>query len=1263
MTAAILSAFLLGGVIDAGTVSFQRFDDDGCSFTVSIEEPSYSEYDGRFYPCIRGMYPSLQPDRFVLPFITVYVPVPPDCLPGMHYFSAGRFPAEPPGPLLVTPVPEGSGLDTRWGVPATDRGSFPSEIVELRTFRLAGTRVAAVTVSPCAAMETGWIPSSVTVDLSWPSTGGSRPPDTPLLRALLHEGLEYWPVSDETDESSPFWGRPWARLAIASTGIYVVTGEELEEAGISLIGTPSPSLRMFTGEGTMFDLDDPADRHQLREIPVEVMDGDDGVFNRSDTLKFFGLGLNRLDISRHVPSRISHRYADHNVYWLTWGAENGLRMDTLDALPDGSPDWGDSLRFDIWQEQDYFWLCGQDTLTGWVWTQLFENIPGYFYFSTPSADGTGTVRVLIVPESGESGPFTVAAELNGTVIADTTWSSSKAVLMSFDGLEFDAAMNLLKITATQTPGKLYIDYVMADYPRRLSYAANRMLGFGGSAPGGAAPRRFSFSLGGAVSTAGLLDLTDPFSPVRLRGELNGAVLDVSLDIHDGCNFWLEDPEGFRSPDSITSAEPGRIIGTGLEGDVAVVVADPLLEASQPLETIYAARGLSVAIVSAGEVYDEFGQGLRDPGAIRSFFRHTQDGWSRPASALLLVGDGSYDPMMHVTSYPTLIPVCLILSGEEGINLDDKMVIAHEGGMLPEAPVSRITASSAVELSGYLSKVMAYDRRETPGQWENRIVLAADDEWGRSSVNEYGHTETCDTLADSILPASLDRVKFYLIEYPWPPGTTPTSVHPEKPEAHAAFVQELSRGCAGMIFFGHGSYGQLAHEKILVSSDVLQIDNGDRQPVMIFASCDLGHFDMISAKCLSEDFEMAPGSGSIVSIGATRLTFGGGNEALFIAYYQAQYGDNELSVGDALWLAKAILAPGSYSNSRYYVLLGDGGVYPVRPSSTGCSFQVQGDTLFRGRLNEITGEFVNSSSGFMNVTESGTQTVYSGLGSGSVEYLHYGSGVYQGFVSGEGNSFTASFFMPVQADTGSYSRGSSIGVSPAEAEVAFREWIEVSDDGDHENDSLPPVLDLWIEGHRGEEQPKVCGESTLRAILSDSSGICAMGGGAGRSILLSLDNQGFDVSRYFNYHPDSYTVGELEYPLPEMVEGEHRLIMAAWDGMGNSGRDTLDFTMVQASGDLLSSIFVYPNPGHGQRCFNFQSSSSGTASIKVYTVAGRCIWSRTFSCEEGYNQVMWDGLDMDGDPPASGAYIYRIEYSTTEGASAEFIEVLAVVREQ
>ena len=1242
---------------DMSVVRFHRTGDDGCSFTVNVSEPIYREYGGKWYPVLKGMAPSLKKGMPVLPSLTVYVPLPPGVVPTLEYSSSGRISTGYPGPAMICPLPSGEGLRTSWSFPGYSVEEIRDKPVAVSVFRLAGTRVAAVEVSPFSGTDGEWIPSRIDVKLSWPGVSGGRKIDLPLLDFVCHDGLMYWPAAERGKGGDPFWGRPWARMSVKYTGVYLVTGRLLEESGVPVTGTPSAALRVFTGPGMMFDLENPADEHELTEIPVEVMDGGDGVFDACDTLKFFGLGLSRLDLSGSEPVRLMHRYATHNVYWLTWGAENGARMDTLEALPNASPPWGDSLEYYIWQEQDYIWVGGQDTLTGWVWTQLFEDIPGYFYFSTPSAVSTGTLRLSIIPEYGNYGPHSMFVDLNGKRIADTTWASANAVEIVLEDVDLDESMNLLKVTVDESPGKVYLDYVMVEYSRSLAFAANRLLKF--SAP---MEMKYSLSLGGAASRTSLLDVSDPLAPSRIGGELRGDRLVVSLDLGDDTCLWLEGAEGFRTPDSIVPAQPGRIKGTAPDGDVVVVVADSLLDTALPLEGIYADRGLKAVLVTTKEVYDEFGQGIRDPGAIRSFFRYTQDAWSKPASALLLVGDGTLDPLMHITAFPTLVPIFHLLAAGYGKNMDDGFVIAHEDGMFPEVPVSRIPAASRGELSLYLSKLERYEARSNPGSWENRLLLVADDEWG-NGFNDYEHTESCELMADTILPTSMERVKFYLIEYPWPPGTTPSGVHPEKPAARLDFIEELSRGCSGMIYFGHGSYGQLAHEKLLVSSDVQLVDNGDRLPVMIFASCDVSHFDMISAKCLAEDFTMAPGSGSIVSIGSTRSSFSGGNEALFSSYYEFQYGDSLPDVAKALWAAKVLGTPSSYANSKTYVILGDGGVRPAYPSTAGCNFRVEGDTLHRGRINTVTGSSGSGSTFFVNVTESGRPVVYSGIGSGSVEYLRYGLTVFRGLVKSDEGGFSASFFMPLQADTGAFARGSALGLkSGSGSVVGYEEWITFEDDGDHVKDSLPPEIEMWLRGRRGVENPVVGPTCILKAVLVDSSGICAMGGGAGRSILLSLDGRGFDISNYFEYFPGSHGRGNLEYDLPEMLKGRHRLIMAVWDGMGNASRDTLDFTVIGNEGDVLSSVFVYPNPGMGLRSFNFDVAENGIVDLEIFTVSGRRIWKTTESCREGYNQVLWDGTDMDGEPVARGTYIYKLRLNAPDGNSASVVDVLVVAGE-
>lgn len=1227
---------------------------DGCEFVVNIPPPVFREYSGGWYPHISGMGISIIAGDYIRPAETFYIPIPPDVVPEITCIPENMFELSFSGIPAIAPVQAGSGLETIWTSPEPAQIEIPGVYADVSVITIAGMPVAAVTVFPFPMDEFNEYPEKIRVVLEWDEVPGAIETANRNINNLCLPGTVSWHRNQPESRSSSFWGKPWARLSIPTSGIYAVTGAMLDSAGIDITGVSTSSLRMFAGPGLQFTLLDPGEEHYLQELAIEVTDDGDGTFGETDTLKFYGMGLRRFVINDSLSvTRLHHRYSENNVYWLTWGGTSGIRVDTVNAEPDGSPAWGGSLMHYEWQEQEYQWIPRRETTTGWIWSELFTNMPAYFYFSTPSAAGDNRLAVSIV--SASSGSHELEFYLNEELLVDTVWTGAFEEIFEFSELELDSTMNLLKVISKQSSDEIYFNYFTVSWERLLSSAVNRPLIFAD------APGRYTLDLGGAGENYSLWNVTNPFTPVSLRGELSGDILSLSCDISSAEEMRLFNPDTYLIPDSIISANPGRIIGTGIEGDIAIVVSDVLIDYCGPLEMIYAVRGQDAVIVSTSEVYDEFGQGLRDPGAIRSFFRYTQDTWTEPASALLLIGDGNYDPRMFVTDTPTRVPVYLRLGYFNGWNMDDYYVMAHEGAVLPEAPISRISAQTPEQLSDYLAKLMSFDTQSAAGEWSNRVLLTADDEWGNSSANETEHTRACEYLADSLIPESIERVKFYLIDYPWPPETTPSGPHPEKPEAREDYINLLSEGWGSVFFFGHGSYGQIAHEKLLVSTDVQRIENGMRLPVMIFASCDVGHFDLISANCMSEDFALKSGSGSIASIGATRGTFALSNMYLFSDYSEKYFSDDVVSCAEALWHAK-MSNISSYASNGLYVILGDGGISAQKAEEMPEFMTIDGDSLQRGQLNMVTGHLNECTSALINITESGRETRYDCLGGAFIDYLKYGSDIYNSLIISEDNDVESVFFIPVSADTGSFSRSCAFGISIDQPEISFREWGTVYDNGEHLEDSIPPVIDMWLAGHRGEDIPEVFGSIELKAELFDSSGICTMGGGAGRTIMMSLDSEGFDLGAYFSYLPNSYTDGILEYPLPSLAEGEHKIILAVWDGVGNTSRDTLDFILVQAPDDIISKSFVYPNPGEELRCFNFTSAAPGTVEIAIYTVNGTTIWKEQSNCSEGYNQIIWNGRDMDGDVPGSGTYIYRIDYTGEDEQTSSIVDVFVIIHD-
>jgi hypothetical protein len=414
--------------------------------------------------------------------------------------------------------------------------------------------------------------------------------------------------------------------------------------------------------------------------------------------------------------------------------------------------------------------------------------------------------------------------------------------------------------------------------------------------------------------------------------------------------------------------------------------------------------------------------------------------------------------------------------------------------------------------------------------------------------------------------------------------------------------------------------------------------------------------------MAEEFVLEPGAGAMACIAATRATGGSQNRSLFIEYYDLLLGSGAASAGDALWAAK-LLVPGVYVNSRRYAFFGDCSQPFRRPPTTGAFLSLDSSTVIRGSQNHVTASFPGPATAVVRVVESAAWTVYNCIGGGNqITWLRYGSDAFRGIFPAPSGELDFTFFCPVQADTGAYGRASAPALTPDGPVVAYQEWVPVVDSGGYPPDSTGPSIDMWIVGHAGEEDPVTGGDPVMRARLSDPSGIAVFGGSAGRALLVSLDSQGFDISADFAYLPGSTTTGEVEFDPPDLFQGPHTLILAAWDGMGNTSRDTLSFEVSGQGGPLVTELVVYPNPAEGQRCFSFRTSEPGTASIGIFTVAGRQVWSTSRTFQEGYCQVLWDGLDSDGDPPASGPYIYVLEFATPGGAGQTSSGMLAVIRD-
>lgn len=1235
----------------------------GFAAVLIFDEPQRAHIGSGVYPVFPGVPTRFVPGEPPRPALTFFIPVPPGSEPQLEYSVAGRRPTGTGSSSVRTPALRGRGLDTR--EVAAEPESPPGQHAVLEgVIPLAGTSVAMVTVYPVVDETAAEYASRVRVNLTWePVRGGIPAESNPLLALLAPRGSLYWREDSDQSYESVFWGLPWARISIGTTGGYEITGDQLENAGCQVTGSPCAALGMFTGPGRMFS-DSPEDFHQLHEVAITVTDrNNDGIFDGEDAVRFFGRGLSRWETDGEgLIYRIQHRYATHNVYWLTWGGENGLRMSGLAGDPDASPDWGPTVRSDIWLREENLWLPRYETRTGWVWQTVSQGGSITVPFEV-GGQGNCTVRVALTTPSSQM--HTVTLYIDGDEVLEDTWYGSGERILEAAGLPLSGPA-VLEIELTEESGddEMSLSSVHVEYPGSPGELTGTPL-----FPFREKTGRYVFSVPGASSSCRAYDLTDHYRPLRVTGgEHTGGTYEFSFQVDTSTVLALMEDQDWKAPDSLSFASPGRLVGTVTLGDRLLVVPSFLHEGVWGMETLLSLDEFTPVVATTREIYDEFGQGVMDPGAIRSAVRWAMDSWSPGLSGLILVGDGHYDPLGFSTTQPVMIPPWIKLGTSRIDSVDDMYVMVHEEAVLPEIPVSRIPVDNLSQLGTCTAKLTGYAQGVGRGEWANRALVIADDEWGKSgSNNETEHTVNSELVAEEAVPGWMSMDKFFLIEYPWPPGTwPPDGPHPQKPEAREDFLEILDRGSAFMVYQGHGSRNQIAHEVLMLDQDVSGLNNGRRLPVSLWGTCDVGWFDNPGADAIGETVVLHPAGGSISSVAATRGTYGSSNYQFFRSIIDSLCTHPGLSVGNAVWQSKLAFSGSYSSNNRFYVMFG----YPDMPlplPDAGGTVTVHGDTLRSGELNTISGQgFQDGGLTFIEVLESSWNTVYTCLGGAQISYLEQGGAAYSGTQTVEGGEFTIDCFIPLQSTPGDLARAAACALSGEVTVSGARDpavMIEGEPSGD---DTQGPDVKMWIRGYEGVDYPHLTGDITLEAELTDSSGICILGG-AGRELSLFVDGSGSDVSPFFSYYRGSAVSGRLVYDIESLTEGEHTLILWSFDGIGNSSRDTLELRILQDRDLSITQSLVYPNPGSGARCFSFRVSEDARVTVSIYTVAGTRINEISATCTQGYNQVLWNGLDHDGDPLASGPYIYKIRAdalgSSVFSRTAEEHGVVAVTGEE
>lgn len=597
------------------------------------------------------------------------------------------------------------------------------------------------------------------------------------------------------------------------------------------------------------------------------------------------------------------RWTVGEVYRATYSDTSGLRMASYvpaaTPQPAGIP-WAEALS----EEQRAYDSLYPSPRNGdhWYWRCLERPASAA---CTTAADFTlhvdtplsaGPPATLTVWLHGYTNPIgdpnhRVAASINGVGVGEVTWIGrvGQVAQLTVPITALLAGDNTVQLALPGIAGVAiegtWVDALALRYPLAATAAASVYF------TGEAEPRQYA--LGGQPADVLVFDVTAPDAPLRLP------VGFPLVDDRPGPRVYFA-----LRPDAVQSLTAWSPLATLAEPDSADYLAlapAALLPALAPLLTFYEARGLTTFAAPTETLYDLYGDGRMDPAALRAFVAHAYATWTPRPRYLLLVGDGTWDPLNHLeTGSPTLLPPYLVYAdpwlGE--IPADNRFVAVDGDDLLPDIAVGRLPVNSPTELTAVIDKLIAYTTMPFPGDWNTHHLFVADD------ADPAGDFPAESDSVTALIPITHTVTRLYCIDNP-----ADSTACANLPDVRAGLLQGWNQGALVVNWVGHSAFQQWEHGRLFHTDDLPQLARGVRYPLVLSMSCFTGHFTHPDPNMTSMDEALLRLSeaGAIATFGNAGL--GSSQTPLHHAFYVSALGAEPVPPGVAANVAKTAVAGG------------------------------------------------------------------------------------------------------------------------------------------------------------------------------------------------------------------------------------------------------------------------------------------------------------------------------------------------------------------
>ena len=703
--------------------------------------------------------------------------------------------------------------------------------------------------------------------------------------------------------------------------------------------------------------------------------------------------------------------------------------------------------------------------------------------------------------------------------------------------------------------------------------------------------------------------------------------------------------------------------------------------------------LSVRIVPADELYNEFSSGTPDATAYRRYLKMFYDRAQSDSDLpryLLLFGDGAWDNRMlsgdwsgcdpddfllcfesensfsHVHCYVSDDFFCL-LDDEEQIQQSSGSSQSYQGK--PDVAVGRYPARTADQAEVLVDKTLNYATNMYAGPWQNVICMMGDD------GNSNSHMTTADrvaTLVEKNYPG-YQLKKIYWDAFQRTSSATGYSY----PEATRQIKQQMTDGALIMNYSGHGAPYAFSHELVMKLAD-FETSTTTHLPLWVTASCDIMPFDGQEDN-IGETVMLSQRGGGVAFFGTTRTVYANYNEAMNLLFtdYVLRPG---FTIGDAVRQAKCDLVStgrDTSPNKLQFTLLGDPALRLACPTAQVVVDSINGQpvgadvTLGAGSVATVTGHIVRDGqvakdyNGVVTATvRDAEETITCKLNDSSSDsdvpfvYKDRTKTLYQGSDSISRGVFHFTFAVPKDI---SYTDGNGLmtlyAVNNDLSETAHGQTDDFLLSGSSviSNDSIGPSIYCYLNTRSFSNGDKVNATPYFFAELYDESGINVSGSSIGHDLELIIDgelSQTYNLNDYFSFNFGDYRSGTVSFSIPELTKGSHNLLFRAWDVLNNSSVSRLSFVVSDdvSSGDV--NVICTKNPAWDQTTFIITQSMAGSdmdVVMDVFDLSGRQLYKRELkgAVTDGVSVLNWNLSLSGGSLLHTGVYLCRF---TVGGAS-------------